>query len=46
MEVTAVGITYFEKPSRDENIDNCQQIGVQLERTLLNPIPRGLFRPL
>ena len=31
--MTAVGITYFEKPSRDKNIDDCQQIGVEFERT-------------
>ena len=31
--MTAPGITYFEKASREENIDNCQQIGVKLERT-------------
>ena len=40
--MTAVGITYFEKPSRDKNIekpsrdkniDNCQQISVKFERT-------------
>ena len=30
--MTAVGITYFEKPSRDKNIDDCQQIGVKFER--------------
>ena len=24
IEVTAVGITYFEKLSRDKNIDDCQ----------------------
>ena len=35
MEVTAVGITYFEKPSQDKNIDDCQQIGVKFERTFL-----------
>ena len=33
--MTTIGITYFEKPSRDENIDDCQQIGVKLERTFL-----------
>ena len=33
--MTAVGITYFEKPSRDKNIDNCQQIDVKSERTFL-----------
>ena len=31
--MTAVGITYFEKVSRDKNIDDCQQIGVKSERT-------------
>ena len=41
IEVTTVGITYFEIPSRDENIKNCQQIGVKLERTFLNPILPG-----
>ena len=35
IEVTAVGITYFEKPNRDKNIDDCQQIGVKFERTFL-----------
>ena len=35
MEMTAVCITYFEKPSRDKNIDDCQQIGVKFERTFL-----------
>ena len=35
MEVTAVGITYFEKASRDKNIGDCQQIGVKLETTVL-----------
>ena len=33
--MTAVGITYFEKPSRDKNIDDFQQIGVKFERTFL-----------
>ena len=33
--MTAVGITYFEKPSRDKNIDDCQQIGVKFERIFL-----------
>ena len=33
--MAAVGITYFEKPSRDKNIDDCQQIGVKFERTFL-----------
>ena len=33
--MTAVGITYFEKPSRDKNIDDCQQTGVQFQRTFL-----------
>ena len=33
--MTAAGINYFEKPSRDENIDDCQQIGVKFERTFL-----------
>ena len=32
----AVGITYFGKPSRDENkFDDCQQIGVKFERISL-----------
>ena len=31
IEVTAVGITYFEKPSRDKNIDDCQQTGVKFQ---------------
>ena len=35
IEMTAVGITYFEKPSRDKNIDDCQQIGVKFERNFL-----------
>ena len=35
MEVTAVGITNFKKPSRDKNIDDCQQIGVKFERTFI-----------
>ena len=35
IEVTAVGLIYFEKPSRDENIDDCQQIGAKFERTFL-----------
>ena len=35
MEVTAVGITYFEKPSRDKNIDDWQELGVKFERTFL-----------
>ena len=35
MEGTAVGITYFEKPSRDKNIDDCQQTGVKFERAFL-----------
>ena len=30
--MTAVGITYFEKPSQDKNIDDCQQTGVNFER--------------
>ena len=29
--MAAVGITYFEKPSRDKNIDDCQQTGVKFE---------------
>ena len=33
--MTAVGITYFEKPGRNQNIDDCQQIGVKFERTFL-----------
>ena len=33
--MTAVGITYFEKPSRDKNIDDCQQTGERLQRTFL-----------
>ena len=33
--MTAVGITYIEKPSRDKNIDDYQQIGVKFERTCL-----------
>ena len=33
--MTAVDITYFEKPSQDENLDNCQQIAVKLKRTFL-----------
>ena len=33
--MTAVDITYFEKPSRDKNIDDCQQIDVKFERTFL-----------
>ena len=33
--MTAVGITYFEKPSRGENIDDCQQISVKLQRSFL-----------
>ena len=33
--MTAVGITYFEKPSRDKTINDCQQTGVKLERTFL-----------
>ena len=36
IEVTAVGITYFEKPSRDKNIiDDCQQTVVKFQRTFL-----------
>ena len=31
--MTAVGITYFEKPSRDKNTGDCQQIGMKFERT-------------
>ena len=30
--MTPVGITCYEKPSRDKNIDDCQQIGVKFER--------------
>ena len=33
--MTAVDITYFEKPSRDKNIDDCQQISVEYERNFL-----------
>ena len=33
--MTSVGTTYFEKPSRDKNIDDCQQIGVKFERSFL-----------
>ena len=33
--MTAVGIAYFEKPSGDKNIDDCQQIGVKFETTFL-----------
>ena len=33
--MTAVGITHFEKPSRDKNIDDCQQIGVKYDKTFL-----------
>ena len=32
----AVGITYFEKPSRDEDIDDCQKVCVKFERPSLN----------
>ena len=35
IEVTAVGITYFEIPIRDKNIDDCQEIGVRFERSFL-----------
>ena len=35
IKVTAVGVTYFEKPSRDENIDDRQQTGVKFQRTFL-----------
>ena len=35
IEVTAVGIIYFEKPSQDKNIDDCQQTGVKFQRTFL-----------
>ena len=35
IEVTVVGITYFEKPSREKNIYDCQQTGVKFERTFL-----------
>ena len=35
IEVTAVGITYFEKPSREKNVYDCQQLGVKFERTFL-----------
>ena len=31
----AVGVAYFAKPSRDKNIDYCQEIGVKFERTFL-----------
>ena len=31
--MTAVGITYFEKLSKDKYIDDCQQTGVKFERT-------------
>ena len=30
--MTAVGITYFEKPNRDKSIDDCQQTGVKFQR--------------
>ena len=45
IEVTAVGITYFEKPCRDKNIDDCQQTGVQFQRTFLKiaGTPNELF---
>ena len=33
--MTAVGNTYFEKPSRDKNINDCQQTGVKFDRTFL-----------
>ena len=33
--MTAVVITYFEKLSRDKNIDDCQQTGVKFERTFI-----------
>ena len=36
MEVTAVGITYFKKPSRDKDIDDCQQTGAKFQRPSLN----------
>ena len=31
--MTAVGNTYFEKSSRDKNIDDCQQTGLKFQRT-------------
>ena len=33
--MAVVGITYFEKPSRDKNIDDCQETGVKFERIFL-----------
>ena len=33
--MSAVSITYFEKPSREKNIDDCQQTGVKFKRTFL-----------
>ena len=43
--MTAVGITYFEKPSRDKNIDDCQKTGVQFQRIFLRiaEAPNVLF---
>ena len=35
IEVTAAGITYFKNPSRDKDIDDCQQTGVKFQRTFL-----------
>ena len=35
IKVTAIGITHFEKPSRNKNIDDCQQTGVKFQRTFL-----------
>ena len=28
-------VSYFEKPSQDESTDDCQQIGLKLERSFL-----------
>ena len=33
--MAAVGVTYFEKPCRDKNIDDYQQLGVKFERIFL-----------
>ena len=32
--MTVVGITDFEKPSRDKCIDDCQKIGVKYEKKI------------
>ena len=42
--MTAVGITYFEKPRRDKNVDNCQQSGVKFGKKPSLNLPLILYQ--